>query len=156
MQTVISLITKATAIDEVTALLEQMEEGKEYVLEIKEKSERAAGGTIKPLVIERILRGVDNKTILKEVTALVPSSKTTKESIAWYRSQLNKTVYYPLIKEIRKAGLVAELDDKEIVKQLQAWNVSKFEDAKLRFEDAEKIEDGETETETTEKEEGAE
>jgi len=141
MATIITLsngMTHKDAADQLLAMLQShIAEGKvtsDLTIEIKTKSDKAVGGSIKPLVEERIKRGLSNAQILKEVLELHPEAKTSKASVAWYRSQLSKKLYKPLVKDLRKAGVTKDLEDKEIVAVLQANNLSDLETATKFFE----------------------
>lgn len=128
------IVTSKSFHDEMLAVEDQLEEGVEYVIEIKRKSDKAVGGSIKPLVEERIKKGLSNAQILKEVLELHPDAKTSKASVAWYRSQLTKKLYKPLVKQLRAESLTKDLEDKEIVALLQKNSIDNLEAAKTFFE----------------------
>lgn len=138
-----------------TAIASQFGDSNVVTIEVKTKSDKAVGGSIKPMVEERIKRGLSNAQILKEVLELHPEAKTSKASVAWYRSQLSKKLYKPLVKDLRKAGVTKDLEDKEIVAVLQANNLSDLETATKFFEtydfdqSVEVVEEPEAEAEDT-------
>lgn len=105
------------------------------VIEVRTKSGRSQG-SIKPLVEGMIADGKSNRAILEAVVEAFPEAKTSQACVAWYRSQMNKRVYKPLVAELRAKNLTAELDDKEIVAKLQAAGVTTLEDAeKIAFKE---------------------
>lgn len=137
--------------EHIAAMLGGKEGTDEIIVELKAKSDRAAGGSIKPLVEERIKRGMSNAQILKEVLELHHEAKTSKASVAWYRSQMTKKLYKPLVKALRKSGVTQDLEDKEIVAVLQKNNLDKEETAaeffkNYKFDEEVQVTEGEEET----------
>lgn len=151
------IVTKDTPMVDILSQLEkhiadQFANADTLVIEVKSKSDKAVGGSIKPLVEERIKRGLSNAQILKEVLELQPEAKTSKASVAWYRSQLTKRLYKPLVKSLRVESQTKDLEDKEIVALLQKNGIDTLEAAKDFFENY----DFDEKVEITEEEDEAE
>lgn len=66
------------------------------------------GQTIGSLAETEIKKGLTNGEVLKAVTAAFPHAKTTRESVAWYRSRMRRD--NPTIPTDREARVKRQVD----------------------------------------------